>query len=987
VSDQEVIVDPRSHSHSTVILASNKIRNIVQTAQEREIIKTAPDMVVYIDALPFINNPYLSQGSTNLVAVNFNDYITAISTSYSIDSFMPSGTINLSVPNGSKQLFMAPGGNTIIDIMSAVRIYAKGYFYSPDGNTVFRRIFNGLIKSVALTETPTSLEISIGIVGICRLLEITQIELNRAIISASNSLLTVFRTNQSSLNIYGALYDTFHRGIDFSEFLQEAFQQKLAGSNQDRDKLAISKEYATKWATNLQDLCRDVRLFGWSSANNAISSPVVSGDTNALMNSSIAVISGAAPSVLKKQTEMCKENAAIISLIHNYSFDMSLASLKLFGSQLVSRLERIRYLTEIMGFEGYQDVDGLIIIKPPLYNLDCTIVGDSTSAPASGSLVNDGITSDTNPFIIHMSEILSENYQEDEAAIIKTSMSITANFNNPSGYQIAPPTEYTKVSRFTDVNLVRKFGVRQEPAKAVGFLHNDMRATYGFCAAELAKANRGFTTYTVSIPLRPELRLGFTVYFPHKDIYAYITGIAMSYNVGGQATTSITCNFVRKRPLFLQTQNTSQVINGVNTPTTIQVFAAQPNLVHAFTTASATQYDPNSGNVLSESGTISSVPLVPSGEPDSTQRAVYNYLTQKLGGIYETWTDQPANTSTPTWRIQNDGGSGPNGTDGTKVPFPKNKSGNSSAPDSTNTWYNGGLDAATGTIFSAPKVADGNYIDRTTMVQPYTNEKGYEVISPFPWGRYATLTDALATFTRNDGWPESQIVAPTSSTSIAISAFLTAGLTTSTTPSSPAYQLAVLTPPLTVQNTLSSQDTLVTSTFPFQRFDKTNVPYFELAYSDGDVGVTETNFAIPNWSSPNNGSGTVSGAPGASSAVSQSSSSSALQTWSNSVDALQVFLQGYIGPTNSNNVGPYAVSTLPQNTDIGGYAPPNGPLSGVLLSMGATFTRSPYGAILGLRPTGATQNPAYTTGTNATYTGDSLGQTLTNIGQIISGGG
>ena len=445
----------------------------------------------------------------------------------------------------------------------------------------------------------------------------------------------------------------------------------------------------------------------------------------------------------------------------------------------------------------------------------------------------------------------------------------------------------------------------------------------------------------------------------------------------------ITCNFVRKRPLFLQTQNITQPVNGVNTSTTIQVFAAQPNLVHAFTTASATHYDPNSGNILSKSGTISSVPLVPSGEPDSTQKVVYDYLTKKLGGIYETWTDQPANTSTPTWRIQNDGGSGPYGLDGNKVPFPNT----STSPDGTKTWYNGGLDMATGTLFSAPKVADGSYIDRTTMVQPYTNEKGYEVISPFPWGRYATLTDALATFTRNDGWPESQIATPTSSTSFAISSFLTAGLTTSLTSSSPAHQLAALTPPSTTQNTLSSQDKLVTSAFPFQRFDKTNVPYFELAYSDGDVGVTETNFAIPNWSSPGGGSGAVSGSLGASSAVPQSSTSSSLQTWSNSVDALQVFLQGYIGPTNSNNVGPYAVSTLPQNTDIGGYAPPNGPLSGVLLSMGATFSRSPYGAILGLRPTGATQNPAYTTGTNATYTGDTLGQTLTNIGQIISGGG
>ena len=976
MSDQEVLVDPRSHSHSTVILASDKIRNIVQTAQEREIVKTAPDMVVYIDSLPFINNPYLSQGSTNIVAVNFNDYVTAISTSYSIDSFMPSGTINLSVPNGSKHLFMAPGGNTIIDIMSAIRIYAKGYFFSPKGNTIYRRIFNGMIKGISLTESPTSLEISISIVGICRLLEMTQIELNKGQISNSSVFYTVFQTNQANLNVYGAIYDTFHRGIDFSEYLEEAYQQKLI--DQDRDKIALTQEYCTKWNTRLQDLCRDVRLFGWSYDNKAISSAIVESATTSELNSSKTAIKGAPPRAKHSPTEMELENAQITSLIQNYGFNFALSSAKILGSQIVSRLERIRLLVELIGFEGYQDVDGLIIIKPPLYNLDCTIVGKS-SVQNSG-LQNDGITDNTNPFIINMSEILSENYQEDEAAIIKTSMSISPNFVEPSAFQYNPPTEFLKIVRFIDVNLVRKFGVREEPAKFFGFLFTDVRTNYGFCAAELAKANKGFTTYSVSIPLRPELRLGFTVYLPHKDVYAYITGIAMSYNVGGQATTSLTCNFVRKRPLFLQKQTISQPINGVATPTEVQVYAAQPNLVHAFTLASTIQYSQGDNGSLSETGVISSVPLVPSGVPDSNQRVVYNLLTQKMGSIYETWTDQPATANTPTWRIQNDGGTGPFGLDGVKVPFPTGKDGQTRYPDPSKTWYNGGLDTATGTKFTAHKVADGDYLDRTTMVQPYTNEKGYEVVSPFPWGRYATLTDALDTFIRNDGWPESE--GADTPFDASVSGFLTAGLTTSITSSTPASQLSLIAPSSNGQGTPPDGTSLVSTTFPFQKFDTTNVPYFEVAYSTSDVGVPETNFAIPNWSSPaSSPSGIISGASGAVSATSNNN------TFSSSVDALQIFLQGFIGPTNSNNVGPYAVSTLPQNTDIGGYAPPNGPLSGVLLSMGATFSRSPYGAILGLRPTGATQNPAYTTGTNATYTGDTLGQTLTNIGQIISGGG
>ena len=46
------------------------IRNIAQTAQEREINKTAPDIVVYLDGLPYLLNRFLSQSSAIDVATS-----------------------------------------------------------------------------------------------------------------------------------------------------------------------------------------------------------------------------------------------------------------------------------------------------------------------------------------------------------------------------------------------------------------------------------------------------------------------------------------------------------------------------------------------------------------------------------------------------------------------------------------------------------------------------------------------------------------------------------------------------------------------------------------------------------------------------------------------------------------------------------------------------------------------------------------------------
>lgn len=956
--------------------SSSKIRNIIQTTQERDIIKTAPDMVVYIDSLPWINNPYLSNGNSSIVPVNFNDYIMAINTSYSIDSFIPSGTITLNVPNGSKHLFMAPGGNTIIDLMSMIRIYAKSYFFASDGSTVFRRIFNGVIKSVDMNENATGMDITIGIVGICRLLEITQVELNKSLLSNSSSSITVFRSNQASMSPYAALYDTFARNLEFSEFLNSSFLQSSIKSL--KDSVAIKEEYCSKWARMLTDVRRDVRLFGISD-NKAITDSITK--VSNYLHSVDPKKRGATQNVWKDLlSEMAKENAQIISYMRQYHFDMAIGGIKLFGSQLTPRIERIKYLVELMGFEGYQDVDGLIIIKPPLYNLDCTLVSNGSETPSQlSSLSDENISQTNNPFIINMSEILSETYNEDETAIRRTSMTIAPNFGSPGGIQIENQIDKTPVTRYVDINLMRKYGVREEPPKYCGFLGGDRRAAYAFAVCELNKANRAFRTYNVSIPLRPEIRMGFPIYLPHKDMYAYVTAVAMSYNVGGQAITSLTCNYIRKRPLFpqIQTITTTDPETGVSTSSQVQTLSSQPNLVHAFTNQ-APGASASANGVFSEEGVLSSLPPTPSQTPSQKQLTVRDLQTQKMGSIYETWVDK--NNTGWTWRI-----------------LPDLPQGNAPAPgagiilDSTGTWYNGMLNETTG-VYQAAKVTDGHYMDRSIQCQPYTNEKGYEVLPLLPWGRYSSLNQAIIDCTRGYWYTPSTADAhrrDNSGTQPVLSAFLMSGLVSPQ--STPAVSLAADQSTAAAQSSsTASTDTpaLVTNQFLFERFDKSNVISFKLAYTDSDTGKTETDFAIPSWSNPNYpASGSVSGAAGANNAVPTSSITAGLQTWSNNVDALQVFLQGFMGPTNSNNVRPYAVSTAPQNTDIGGYSPSAGPFSGVLLSMAATFNRSPYGAILGLRPTGATQDPNLTQGTNATYTGDTLGQTLTNIGQIFTGGG
>jgi hypothetical protein len=951
----------------------NKLRNISQSHQEREIVKTAPDMVVYIDGLPFILNPYLSSTADDLQTVNFNDFVTAISTSYSVDQFIPSGTISLSIPNGFKHLFLAPGGMTIFEPMASVRIYAKSYFFSERGNTVYRRIFHGLLKSVSMNESQTSLELSLSIVGICRLMELVQVELKRSL------------SSYSSVTVFDAIYDTFDRVLDFSELIKNSLQEKMTRSSAETK--SLQTEYVQRWAVRLHDLRKEIRLFGYRETkdiNAKLTAPINKGNGNPATEQATVK-----PNQSDTQTATMKDNADVFKRLTSYTFDKAVGGQSLLGNQLMPRIDRVRNLVDMAGLEGYQDIDGLIIIKPPLYNLDCTMLGSSSigsnitsDQTYTNDLADENLYEDANPYIIHMAEILSEGYVEDETAVRRTSMVVSCNFGKPAGMQIEGHIDLTPTVRYVDIDLMRKFGVREEPTKYIGYLDKDLYAMMGYAVCELHKANKGYRTYTVSIPLRPELRLGFPIYLPHKDMYGYITSASISYNVGGQATMSLTCNYIRKRPLFpqkrsLQTkeeQSRAEDLNNLraqaeeqggipnesknSAPSNLDeaiVYTSQPNLVHYW--FAGTPEKSENTSPVDKKGVEANEVLLKSDLPTPEEAAKALFHRYKHGTLHETHV----NTATGRWVIGVDDAKLRSTVAAKVKDLPKGQF-----------LFNAVLKDGEKTEAKL-KIADVHYMRLTSMVQPYTDEKGYEVIPILPWGRYTTLRQALVDCTRNYWFKGSADEKEKVQEELQrANAFLFSGMSIpgvtntrqlldnlksarshlqdlereeGTSASLEEVDAAKDAAEAGLQQKSKSLQELLTG---FTKFERSNVISFELEHAE-ESESQPLDFIRTD----------VSGFGGSQSLFAQVDPTMDFESASPTIEITNKVMTFLLGAVGYANTGRYAVSTLPQNTPVGGFSVLSSPAMGVLGSIRAQFEAGPLGTLLG---TARTSSPYFTSG-------------------------
>ena len=81
-----------------------------------------------------------------------------------------------------------------------------------------------------------------------------------------------------------------------------------------------------------------------------------------------------------------EENAVTdMAKVQSFTPDFKIGNINLTGSMITSRLTKIKEFVDKLGWEFYQDIDGSIVVKPQLFNLDVTntITVGATSAPVA----------------------------------------------------------------------------------------------------------------------------------------------------------------------------------------------------------------------------------------------------------------------------------------------------------------------------------------------------------------------------------------------------------------------------------------------------------------------------------------------------------------------------------------------------------------------------------------------------------------------------
>lgn len=824
---------------------NTKIRNISQTVQERTIVKTAPDIVVYLDGLPYLLNYFVRDQKTNntWTIVNFNDHVTGFNAGYDTDIMVPNATINLQVPNYLKYLYQMPGGNNLVQTMMEVQVFSKGFYLANNGDTVYRRVFKGLVSHIGYNDNGKTLEIQIQCYGSMHFLELMQINIHPAVQTAASTgvNLTVYQSIMAHKNPYLILQAMLAYSLDTAGFQQVNLGAPTPTKKNSVYSAAVANGYISKWQEVMRHVATEVHIYGTAYKDQQTKSRTQEPPKRGAKGKNTLA---AASTYQATQYEFEMQDDLYYKQIRQYQPEMTITDLSLLNNKIISRLEYIRQMLHIINFEGYQDIDGKIIIKPPLYNLDVTNLGQrnqKTSATPDGT--GDANTSasnplteiyeQTNPFIIYLDEILTENESEDQAAVRKTRTTVCGNIN--PAFNVGFDPQLLSVAEYIDIPKLQKFGLREEPTIQVPWIQAGSMSLFAHAVAETVRANRGYRTYTVTIPIRPELKLGFPIYFPHKDMYGYIKSVNISYSVGQTATMSVTCDSLRRRVL-IPTQQKDDKGNPYTKHTSasnlIYKWVKDPNFQPAASqdpvavskTGDQLQYlqsmqqQAAQGTAITGTKTASVTPDNPVGQPATTpitkdlapsqdDSLIQTVRSKKMG---TSWTMQP-DTQSANYVVANDTFKKSTTQEANVAARTVAQTAHAATVAEQSTQQ--ALQQGEG-VFVASRPVDNTYfLDLQHGNIPFTDGKGYEVLAPFPWGRYQDLRTAIKEFTM-DGYIVKQTDVngqPTQSAQdIAVltttDAFLFAGLGTPTATQHPSDQLVAA---LSQAQNIADRDTVI----------------------------------------------------------------------------------------------------------------------------------------------------------------------------------
>lgn len=657
----------------------------------RPVIATAPDCLVYLNgqlSLPSGGNPTRR--------VNIQPYVFNVSTSLSVENAPGNASISLHIPRHAVDDFFR-GGQLILTTMMEVQIYFKGH-YLVGGAPRYYPAFWGVVTSVNTQWSGGEQTVQLSCQDILYWWSIQRININPAYLAANTATQGSFNTRGSGVftgkNPFDVMYSlsryAYGDAVNANFFLNSR-QAKTEPT--DTENLQLMAYWTRQWGR----ISYALKMFG---PNGDVLQGSRLASVLSDQNFQAAFQGRNAQAIRNRAKNYAAFSQGDSSFAQISSFTEALSrvgSFDLFTSEFQTKKEIADTTKTAIGYELFMDTTGEIIFKPPFYNMDVIPNG-----PVSR---------------IKDIDLFSIDFQENPPDV--TFLEGTGSITN--AYQLGEAEIAKPKATYVDYRLVAKYGWKPGSYNSeffgAGLSGDAPRNLFYHLVDELDKQNARIHTASCAIPIRPELRLGYPVYIESHDAYYYVEGISHSFSFSGNCTTNL--SLMARRTKFYGafslrqntlSQQTAEILDVQPEPGDV----ADPNQYPA--NLYSRPIDPLTGNPIGDRNVIltpvleaqTKGPEVESFEEQETQaeaayRDLVSFRTQfRLFGDFNYAYQVDQDRDTP---IQVD---------------------------------------PSGQITSGPlqqiqlRPAPGTR--KTTAVFPVSDERGYEVIGAYLYGRNVKLT-------------------------------------------------------------------------------------------------------------------------------------------------------------------------------------------------------------------------------------------------------
>ena len=469
----------------------------------------APDAMVYVNGEEAI--PFCLECDTK---VSLKQYITSFSTSLSTDgSGGGTASFDIVTPRSANVSFVRNGKSLLANMME-VEIWFKGAF-TVHGYPRYYRSFWGYINNISEGYSDGSHTMSVSCADMLSYWDVITFNAHPALIankiSGQNNIpawSTRFK-NSNPFQILAALSVVSRIDlIEVQSYQNAALTSEGAGEfwRKSSDQLI---EY---WGARMNKISKAVRIYGVAGNSIFDAAKFYSGDR-------------------ETQTQMAAELGHMTSQTlfgvdlavneDHFSPFLTLGTMDNFQSEHRGRLEMMVQVKDHIGWEFYMDTTGEIIFKPPFYNIDVR-----QNFPISW---------------IRDIDVIDWGFDETEPEATRIDV-----VGEMLGSIISNMDASVQVNgTFQDTHLVRQYGVRQENIQAHWLKTNE--ACGFFAVDKMAQFASDRFSGNITIPGRPELRLGFPVYVESRDCFYYVHNITHSFAFGSSFTTTLGLKAMRSK--------------------------------------------------------------------------------------------------------------------------------------------------------------------------------------------------------------------------------------------------------------------------------------------------------------------------------------------------------------------------------------------------------------------------------------------------------